>query len=111
MSISYSIYIVDDEKTITDAVEMALEDDYQIKAFSEAETAIKQLEDQLEIGRTCVHEGKPELIAEKIVEYVMPELDKLRKVRGEEVYSYAAFEHIPFQSKIYAEFCEKRFKE
>lgn len=73
--------------------------------------AIKQLEDQLEIGRTCIREGKPELIAEKIVEYVMPELEKLRKVRGEEVYTYAAFEHIPFQSKIYAEFCERRFKE
>ena len=73
--------------------------------------AIKQLEDQLEIGRKYTREGKPELIAEKIVEYVMPELVKLRKVRGEEVWQYAAFEHIPFQSKIYAEFCEKRFKE
>jgi DNA-binding NtrC family response regulator len=44
MSISYSIYIIDDEKTITDAVTMALEDDYRIQAFSEAETAIDQLE-------------------------------------------------------------------
>ena len=45
MSISYTIYIVDDEKTITDGVTMALEDDYQVKAFSDAETAIAQLED------------------------------------------------------------------
>ncbi|MBW2428932.1 MAG: sigma-54-dependent Fis family transcriptional regulator, partial [Deltaproteobacteria bacterium] len=45
MSISYSIYIVDDEKTITDAVTMALEDDYRIKAFSDAETAIGQMEE------------------------------------------------------------------
>lgn len=73
--------------------------------------AIKQLEDQLEIGRKCTREGKPELIADKIVEYVMPELVKLRDIRGEDVWQYAAFEHIPFQSKIYAEFCEKRFKE
>jgi len=71
--------------------------------------AIKQLEDQLEIGHKYIHEGKPELVAEKLIEYVMPELEKLRKVRGEEVYKYAAVEHIPFQSKIYAEFCEKRF--
>ena len=42
--ISYSIYIVDDEKTITDAVTMALEDDFRIKAFSDAEKAIEQLE-------------------------------------------------------------------
>ena len=42
--INYSIYIVDDEKTITDGVSMALEDDYRIKAFSDAETAIAHLE-------------------------------------------------------------------
>jgi DNA-binding NtrC family response regulator len=41
--ISYSIYIVDDEKTITESVTMALADDYRIKAFSDAETAIDQL--------------------------------------------------------------------
>ena len=38
--IKYSIYIVDDEQTITGSVTMALEDDYQIKAFSDAESAI-----------------------------------------------------------------------
>ena len=42
--ITYSIYIVDDEKTITDGITMALEDEYQIKAFSDAETAIEHLE-------------------------------------------------------------------
>jgi DNA-binding NtrC family response regulator len=41
--IKYSIYIVDDEQAITDSVTMALEDDYQIKAFSDAEMAIAQL--------------------------------------------------------------------
>jgi DNA-binding NtrC family response regulator len=40
----YSIYIVDDEQTITDSVTMALEDDYRIKSFSDAETAIAHLE-------------------------------------------------------------------
>ena len=40
----YSIYIVDDEQTITDGVTMALEDDYRIKAFSDAETAIAHIE-------------------------------------------------------------------
>ena len=42
--ISYSIYIVDDEQTITDSVAMAFEDDYRIRAFSDAETAIAQLQ-------------------------------------------------------------------
>jgi DNA-binding NtrC family response regulator len=45
--IKYAIYIVDDEKTITDSISMAFEDDYQIKAFSDAETAIAQLEKDL----------------------------------------------------------------
>ena len=71
--------------------------------------AIQQLEDQLEIGRKNVREGTPELIAEQVIAYVKPDLDRLRKVRGEEVYQYAVAEHVPFQAKIYAEFCEKRF--
>ena len=36
----YSIYIVDDEQTIREGITMALEADYQVEAFSEAETAI-----------------------------------------------------------------------
>lgn len=42
--IKYSIYIVDDEQTIRDGVTMALEDDYQVKAFSDAETSIAEIE-------------------------------------------------------------------
>jgi DNA-binding NtrC family response regulator len=42
--ISYSIYVVDDEKTITDGITMALEDDFQVEAFSDAETVIARLE-------------------------------------------------------------------
>ena len=40
MSISYSIYIVDDEKTIREGVTMALEDLYRIEGFANAETAL-----------------------------------------------------------------------
>ena len=42
--IFYSIYIVDDEKSIRDAISMALEDDYRITAFSEAESALEAIE-------------------------------------------------------------------
>jgi len=42
--ITYSIYIVDDEQIIRDGVTMALEDDYQVKAFSDAETSIAEIE-------------------------------------------------------------------
>lgn len=38
--IRYSIYIVDDDKTIREGIAMALEEDYEVKAFSSAEGAI-----------------------------------------------------------------------
>jgi DNA-binding NtrC family response regulator len=41
----YSIYIVDDEETIRAAVTMALESDYQVKAFAAAESAIETMKD------------------------------------------------------------------
>ena len=42
--ISYTIYIVDDEKTIREGVTMALEDIYRIKDFADAESALTALE-------------------------------------------------------------------
>jgi two-component system response regulator AtoC len=42
--ITYSIYVIDDEKTITDGIRMALEGDYRIKSFSRAEPAIEALQ-------------------------------------------------------------------
>jgi DNA-binding NtrC family response regulator len=41
--ISYTIYVVDDEETIREGVTMSLETDYQVKAFSSAETAIEAM--------------------------------------------------------------------
>jgi len=68
--ISYSIYIIDDEKTITDGVTMALEDDYRIKAFAEAETAIGQLE-----------QDPPDLILLDIGLPGMNGIDALRRIK------------------------------
>ncbi len=41
--ISYSLFIVDDEKTIREGLTMALEDAYQVEAFSKAEAAIRAI--------------------------------------------------------------------
>ena len=41
--ISYSIFVVDDEQTIRDGVSMALENDYRVVAFADAETAINAM--------------------------------------------------------------------
>jgi DNA-binding NtrC family response regulator len=43
--IRYTIYIIDDEKTITNGITMALEGDYRIKSFSRAEPAIEVLQE------------------------------------------------------------------
>jgi len=42
--ITYSIYVIDDEKTITDGITMALEGDFRLKSFSRAEPALEALE-------------------------------------------------------------------
>ena len=68
--LSYSIYIIDDEKTITDGVTMALEDDYRIMAFSDAETAIERLE-----------EDPPDLILLDIGLPGMNGIDALRHIK------------------------------
>jgi DNA-binding NtrC family response regulator len=41
--ISYSIFVVDDEESVREGLTMALETDYQVKAFSSAEAAIESM--------------------------------------------------------------------
>ncbi len=43
--IDYSIYVVDDEEAIRESVTMAFEADYQVKAFTTAESAIDAMRD------------------------------------------------------------------
>jgi len=45
MATSYTIYIIDDEDTIRDSLSMALETDYSLAAFSNAEDALEMLGD------------------------------------------------------------------
>jgi two-component system, NtrC family, response regulator AtoC len=42
--ITFSLYVIDDEKTITDGITMALEGEFRLKSFSRAEPAIEALE-------------------------------------------------------------------
>lgn len=43
--INYTIYIIDDEKTIRDGITMALTKDYRVRSFSKAEPAIDAFEE------------------------------------------------------------------
>ncbi len=72
--------------------------------------AIDNMQRLLDIGTKYVREGRPERIADKVYEMILPELEKLRKVRGEALYKYATQEHVPFQAKLFAKYCQERFK-
>jgi hypothetical protein len=53
-------------------------------------------------------ESRPELIADEVYQTILPELEKLRPVRGEELYQYAVKEHIPYQANLFAQYCQRR---
>ena len=68
--ISYSIYIVDDEQTIRDGISMALEEDYRVKAFADAESALAAIE-----------KDSPDLVLLDIGLPGMSGIDALRHIR------------------------------
>jgi glyoxylase-like metal-dependent hydrolase (beta-lactamase superfamily II) len=70
--------------------------------------AINKMQQLLDIGIKYMSEGKPEKIAPEVYEVIMPELEKLRVFRGEELYQYAAKEHIASQAKLFAQYCQKK---
>jgi glyoxylase-like metal-dependent hydrolase (beta-lactamase superfamily II) len=70
--------------------------------------AINKMQQLLDIGIKYMSEGKPENIASEVYEVIMPELEKLRVVRGEELYHYAAKEHISTQVKLFAHYCQEK---
>ena len=69
--IIYSIYIIDDEKTITDGITMALEGDFRMKSFSRAEPAIEALE-----------EDRPDLILLDVGLPGMNGIEALRQIKS-----------------------------
>ena len=69
--ISYSIYIVDDEEVIREGVLMALETNYQAKAFSSGESALESLE-----------KDTPDLILLDIGLPGMNGIETLRKIKS-----------------------------
>jgi DNA-binding NtrC family response regulator len=68
--LTYSIYIVDDEQSIRDGITMALDIDYRIEAFSDAETAMETAE-----------KDPPDLILLDIGLPGMSGIEALRKIK------------------------------
>ena len=64
-------------------------------------TGIKSI---IDIAEQCIKEGKPEEIEPKVLASKMPEVEKLRKTRGEKLYQYTSNELITHHSKYFAEY-------
>ena len=64
----------------------------------------------INVGTECIREGKAESIADKVYEIVLPELEKLRKVRGEALYKYATQIHVAYQVKVFAQWCQENLE-
>jgi len=69
--------------------------------------SINKIQQLLDIGNRYMKEGKPEKIAPAVYAMIMPELEKLRTARGEEIYRYAAGDHIATQAELFARFCQE----
>ena len=70
--INYCIYVIDDEPTIREGISMALEADYRVETFSEAETALE-----------CMKKDPPDLI---LLDLHLPGVDGpdlLEQIRAE----------------------------
>ena len=66
--------------------------------------ALNNMQKLLDIGAQCVAEGKPGEIASRALASRMPELEKIRAERGEQLYEYLSKELVPSQSKVFAEY-------
>ncbi len=64
----------------------------------------------MDIANQCVLEGKPEQIEPSVLASKMPELDKLRKTRGETLYEYVRDELITHHSTYFAQYYLERFQ-
>lgn len=74
------------------------------RAITKAYNDMKKL---LDIGKKHMKAGTPDLIADEVFQMILPELEKLRPVRGEETYQYAVNEHVPYQANLFAKYCQR----
>ena len=75
------------------------------------ERSIQKMRYLLDMGRRFMREGTPEKIGPAVYAQILPELEKLRAVRGEELYHYAAKEHIATQAELFARFAREHLKD
>lgn len=79
------------------------------QAYSIINKSIKNMEHLLDMGKEYVRAGKTDQIASKMLEMIEPEMEKLRRGRGEKLYKYVTGNHQRKQSQTFAEYCIKKF--
>ena len=63
----------------------------------------------LEMGKTYASKGEYDAIGREMLQMLEPELQKLKKVRGETLYQYAKGNHQRKQSQNFTDYCRRRF--
>jgi glyoxylase-like metal-dependent hydrolase (beta-lactamase superfamily II) len=66
--------------------------------------ALSGMQRLLNIGGTCLKEGKPKEIASRVLASRMPEIEKIRVKRGESLYAYMNQELVPSLSTAFASY-------
>ncbi len=61
------------------------------------------------IAAGCVKEGKLDEIEKRVLESKMPELEKLKKTRGNALYEYTKNELVTHHSTYFAQYYLERF--
>ena len=71
---------------------------------------LEGIERIMSIAAECVKKGKPDGIAPRVIASKMPEIEKLRKTRGETLYEYVRDELITHHSTYFAQYYLERFQ-
>lgn len=69
---------------------------------------LNKMQQVLDIGATCMKQNKPDMIGSELNEFFTPYIEKMRQVRGEEVYQYIIQEHLPFLIKGFTNYCQSK---
>jgi glyoxylase-like metal-dependent hydrolase (beta-lactamase superfamily II) len=71
---------------------------------------LAKMKEVLALGQDLINKGQPDKIAPKMLEYVGPYVEAMRKTRGEAVYEYIANLHVPYLVNYFAQYCRDNLK-
>ena len=68
------------------------------------ERALGLMKSLMDIGAECLDRGKPEEIAPRLRSFVAPQLEKLKRSRGEKLYAYVKDELVASCSEAFSSY-------